>query len=219
MARRTPNIFPSSERDASYGIRFASPSTQVEFEYTYLTKTDFLFDSPEVVGAFIDRLSVHQQNLLRSFTFEVSRLSKSCPEASNWMAICDRLPPNILSIYFRMDDQGVRCENLDGQFIFYEDCYYSFSTFHRAMEHLEIMVKRARRCAASAKISLSEEWSWSHKLYERADWSGDPDDIQPPAELVYVLDKPEPWSKTWLAWRKEAAKLDLDDGEEVNSVA
>ena len=193
-----------------YNIQFASPNLKVEFEYNKLTESNFKFRDPEAVGSFINSLSLYQQSLLRSFTFEIFKPSNVIPEAGDWMAVCDRLPRNLTSLHFECDYWHESGGKMDEQWII---CDSGLPALHRSFRRsttlVEIMAMRARRCAARVKIGLwacSEEWvGWKAPLHE--------------GFLLYVLDKPEPWSKNWLASMEEAVKLDLEDGGEASSVS
>lgn len=186
-----------------YGMRLASPSTKVEFEYYYLTKSDFKFKTPRDLETFLDRLSVNQQSLLRSFTFDLFA-KWNIVDPRDWAAVFTRLPSNLISIQFSLYSANLSAFKTDGHWFIWD---HGTLTVHRAARLLEMLGKRARRYAARAKIGLS-------------DCCLDPKDIarmrehiaQGRDEVVGVLHDLEPWSENWLGWWEESTKIDMDNG-------
>lgn len=177
-------------------MRLASPSTRAELEYYYLTESDFKCESPEGLEAFLDRLSVYQQSLLRSFTFNLfARLNIADPR--NWVAAFARLPSNLISIRFNVNGWNVSGFETDGHWFILGR---GRSTADRAVALLDILGKRARRCAARAKIGLSGCCNDAEYIVEWGD------------EVVGVLHDLEPWSENWLRWWEESTKIDMDNG-------
>ena len=184
------------------GMRLASPSTKVEFEYYYLMNTRFYFDAPRHLGHFLDSLSTYQQNLLRYLAIDMSRRR----QANDWVAYCACLPPNLVSIHFRITTGWSDVRETGGEWLMcrLED---NFPRLKNIVEFLNDVGKRARRCAAKAKIDLSDGSS-GHKFK-------DSDKVK----SIRVLDEVEPWSKKWLEWREEDTKPDNVSEKEVNDMA
>ncbi|KAF6223705.1 hypothetical protein HO133_000548 [Letharia lupina] len=206
------SIYPrywGDHKSRFYGMRLASPSTKVELEHYYLTQTEFRFESPKALENFLDRVSIYQQSLLRSFTFKLCRTVYRLADtsaASDWVAVCARLPPNLVSVQFDILGQGLRGIKTGGQCFIYDDDYPTVYV-HRAITLVEILGKRARRCAAGVKVDLLDcEFDPKHVVQEGG------------IEVSWLIEL-EPWSKNWLGWWEEATKIDFDDGEGARNVA
>ena len=190
-----------------HNIGLASPSTKVEFEHCYLTKTIFAFDQPESLESFLDSLSIHQQNLLRSFEFNLCGWdSWYQTEMRSWLRICNRLPSNLRSIKFNLRD-GVSSIKEPGEKWFICDEGLWFSKCELNIELMNTLGKRAQRRAARAKIGLVEG------RYDRGYLERDEKQWFP------VLDELEPWSESWLEWWENDTKVDFDEGEEASNKA
>lgn len=198
------HIFPGHESEFG-GIRFASPSTKIEFEHYYLTKTNFNFWKPYALEMFLDQLSLYQRSLLRSFTLELGPWGDpdNAISIADWMAVCARLPPNLVSIRFKAWGYDVIGGAMGGSWFFRTR---GWPSFRRTLTLLEILSARARRCAARAKIGL-------------LDYDDRPYDILEGDTVYEVFHELEPWSKSWLDWWEEATKIDLDDVERASNVA
>lgn len=202
-----PPIFPL-DRSRHYGMRFASPSTKAEFEHYYLTKTVFSSWDPTVLEGFLNRLSAYQKSLVRSLVLIIfpSMISNSraSDDVNDWVDICARLPRNLVSIQFGVVDWTLRCVETGGQFFMLDN---GSPRLHQTITLLEILGKRARRCANRANIGL-------HGCF-----NGPEDVAREGGELIGVFNELEPWSANWLEWWEGATKFDLDDGELASNVA
>ena len=194
-----PFMSKGYDSSGSYGIRHASPSTKAEFEYYYFTKSNFIFSRPADLEAFLGKLSMDQQSLLRSVTLKLYSPYENCYGAvSDWEPVCARLPPNIVSIYFDVCSL-VDCAMEAGGKWFIRG--YRQQTIPPVIDVLDLLGKQIRRRAARAKIGL-----------ERRYFSSNCDDTSG-EEWVRVLQDVEPWSEDWLKWWEESTQVESDDGE------
>ena len=200
-----PQIFPESG-SCSYGMRFASPSTKFEFEHCYLTNKRFYFEEGNHLRAFLGDLSIYQQSLLRYLDLDLSRAMDAHCNMNDWVACCALLPPNLLSIQFRIQLWPWTERKIGEEWFI---CYLDEEPpmLKNIVKILNVLGKSARRCAARTKIGFFEESP--HPMYKGPDWN----------KWVRVFDEVEPWSKYWLEWWEEDTKFDMDSGEGANDMA
>ena len=207
-AGRFPVMF-QGRHTPFYGMLFASPSTKAEFEYHYLTHTEFAFASPQILEAFLDRLSAYQRSLLRSVTFVIRRYWSPSPKdfSRDWFAAFALLPSNLVSIHF--DASFFRTLiNGDGQgFICHGRWESRWENVDLIAEVTDMLAIYARRCAARAKIGLSNRGLPAEYVDEAEEGA------------VPVLRYLEPWSKNWREWWEETKDDDLIEGEGATDVA
>lgn len=198
-----PFLF-ANNRTHSGGMRLASPSTRVEYEHCYLTEKTFIFEEPRHLEAFLDKMPIFQQSLLRSFIIELYPPQQCHGDVNDWVAVFARLPPNLVSIHFGVRSWAGCAMNLGGEWFVCDDSWYEVQP---AIDLLDLLGKRARRFAARAKIGLGS-------------WYDHPKDFHASGEgWVRVLHELEPWSADWLKWWEEATKVASDDGEGASDMA
>ncbi|CAD6590158.1 MAG: hypothetical protein ASARMPRED_004594 [Alectoria sarmentosa] len=178
--------FPYSWRSGSLDfyiayLRNASASTKVEVEYTFLTKTNFKFRSPNALIYFLGRLTTYQQNLLRSITIPLcTRAYETDITAGNqaWMDAYAHLPSGLTSIKFGLDVWSLDAGRAS-----------SSEVFRELLRFLELRGKQIkRRWTPRAKIDMD--------LYEGG-WYGELT-IEKANNLASVLNEVEDWNKEWL---------------------
>ena len=190
-------------------MRLASPSTKVEFAHYYLTKTNFMFNEPKALEAFLDQLSVHQQRLLRSITIQLFDGDLLHHETELWATVGARLPPNLVSVQFEVTGLDLRSLEIGGQWFLRErngPPTIHHSTSIHATTILEVLGLQARRRAPRAKIGLLESQYLCNPGQERG-------------VMVGVLHDIEPWSRNWLEWWDGDTKIELNEGDEARYVA
>ena len=214
-----PSLFANNST-YSCGMRLASPSTRVEYEHCYLTEMAFKFDEPRHLEAFLDKMPIFQQSLLRSFIIKLDP-PQQCPgDMNNWVAVFARLPPNLVSIRFDVWSWAASATNPGGEWFICNDSWYEVQP---AIDLLDLLGKRARRFAARAKIGLGR-W-YDHPRHEAkiglGRWYDHPRHDYPSSgeDWVRVLYELEPWSADWLKWWEEATKVASDDGEGASDMA
>lgn len=184
----------------SGGMRLASPSTRVEYEHCYLTEMTFIFDEPRHLEAFLDKMPIFQQSLLRSFMIKLYPPQQCHGDLNDWVAVFACLPPNLVSIYFDVWSWAACAMNLGGEWFVCDEA-------QPAIDLLDLLGKRARRFAARAKIGLASYYD--HPKHDYPSGEG----------WVRVLHELEPWSADWLKWWEEDTKVASDDGEGASDMA
>lgn len=170
-------------------LRDTSASIKVEVEYTFLTKTTFGFDSPNVLKYFLGSLTTYQKSLLRSFTMQLptpgNLYGKVNADNKAWMEACAQLPPGLTSIKFGFNNWSMdRWE--DSTSSIYDDDF----------GFLELLSNRVRRCwAPRAKLGKEPRTLWEPILGKRGTASS-------------VFYKVEDWSKEWLEWWDKSQESD-----------
>lgn len=179
---------PQYMKRAPLNLRFASESLKQEFVRIFLTSNIFEFTCPASLERFMDVLSPLQRRKLkciklRLFGYWMCIRRDEVQLFRHWMAVCQRLPPGIISVHFILSyvwrsrwtgnwpGPGPRDEH----------------AINLAADLIGILSKKVSRACPRAKISLT---GGRYVRKEHCD------------VLDSVLQELEPWSREWHEWHE-----------------
>lgn len=174
------------DKRAPLNLRFASESLEQEFDRVFLASNTFEFNSPASLERFMGMLSPLQQRQLKCiklhtfgdgywvYSSDMQKLFKA------WMAVCERLPPGLISVQFILSHQRWWRVSLRG--------YWAGNRRDRGfVDGFGLLSKKVSRACPRAQISLTG----------REEMCKEVNDV-----LDAMLQELEPWSKEWLEWHE-----------------